>query len=134
MRSLGAARLAELLIDISAGNAAAKRRLRLELAGAQSSQEVAKEIRKRLATIGRSRALVDWQKRKALVDDLETQRRAITDQVAKDDQTEALDLIWRFVGLSDGVLDRCDDGTGTVMDVFRTACEDLGTIARAAVS
>jgi len=36
LEALGPARLAELLIEISAGNAAAKRRLRLELAGAQS--------------------------------------------------------------------------------------------------
>ena len=33
LEALGAERLAELLIEISAGNAAAKRRLRLELGG-----------------------------------------------------------------------------------------------------
>ena len=41
LEALGAERLAELLIEISAGNAAAKRRLRLALAGAQSPGEVA---------------------------------------------------------------------------------------------
>ena len=41
LEALGAGRLAELLIEISAGNAAAKRRLRLALAGAQSPGEVA---------------------------------------------------------------------------------------------
>ena len=51
LEALGAERLAELLIEISAGNAAAKRRLRLELAGAQSPAEVAREIRKRLSAI-----------------------------------------------------------------------------------
>src|SRR5579862_8097939 len=89
---LGADRLAELLVEISSGNPAAKRRLRLELAGVQSSDEVAKEIRKRLTTIARSRSFVDWQNRRALVDDLETQRRAIVDQVAKPDPAEALEL------------------------------------------
>jgi hypothetical protein len=54
LEALGAARLAELLMEISASNAAAKRRLRLELAGAQSPREVAKEIRKRLTAIARS--------------------------------------------------------------------------------
>jgi len=34
---LGAERLAELLIEISTGSAATKRRLRIELAGKQSS-------------------------------------------------------------------------------------------------
>ena len=36
LESLGAGRLAELLIDISTGSAAATRKLRLALAGAQS--------------------------------------------------------------------------------------------------
>jgi hypothetical protein len=83
LEALGAARLAELLIEISEGNAAAKRRLRLELAAAESPTEVAKEVRKRLATMARSRTFVDWQNRKLLVGDLEAQRRAIVDRVAK---------------------------------------------------
>jgi hypothetical protein len=81
LEALGAERLADLLIEISAGTA--KRRLRLELAGAESPAEVAKEIRKQLTMIARSRSLIDWQNRKALVDDLETQRRGIVDKVAK---------------------------------------------------
>lgn len=128
LETLGAARLAELLIEISTGDAAAKRRLRLELAGAQSSDEVAREVRKRLATIGRSRGFIDWQKRKALIDDLETQRRAIVDHIAKDDAAEALELIWRFLMLSNPVLSRSEDVDG-VLNVFGTACQDLGRIA-----
>jgi hypothetical protein len=82
LQALGAERLAALLIEVSTGDAAIKRRLRLELAGAQSPKEVAPEVRKRLTTITRSRSFVDWQTRKALVNDLETQRRAIIDKVA----------------------------------------------------
>jgi hypothetical protein len=61
LEALGAKRLAELLIDISSGDAAAKRRLRLALAGAQSPADAAREIRKRLIAISRSRSFVDWQ-------------------------------------------------------------------------
>jgi hypothetical protein len=61
LEPLGAERLAELLIEISFGNTAAKRRLRLELAGAHSPAELAKEVRKRLFAIGRSRSFLDWQ-------------------------------------------------------------------------
>lgn len=49
LEALGAEKLAELLIEISTGNAAAKQRIRLELAGAQSPDEVAREVRKRPA-------------------------------------------------------------------------------------
>jgi hypothetical protein len=79
LEKLGAERLAELLIEISTGNAAARRRLRLELAGAQSPAELAKEVRRRLATIARSRSFVDWRGIRLLADDLETQRLAIVD-------------------------------------------------------
>jgi hypothetical protein len=132
LEALGAARLAELLLEISTGNAAAKRRLRLELAGAESPGEVAKEIRKRLTTIARSRSFVDWQNRKGLVDDLETQRRSIVEQVAKYDPTEAIDLLWRFLMLANSIFARCDDGSGTVIGIFKDACTDLGEIAKAA--
>jgi hypothetical protein len=129
---LGAKRLAELLIETSAGNAAAKRRLRLELAGASGPEEATKEIQKRLATIARSRSFIDWQNRKALLDDLETQRRAIVEQVAKADPIVGLDLMWRFMALANSIFERCDDSSGKVIDVFHSAAGDLGEIAQIA--
>lgn len=132
LEALGAQRLAELLIEISAGDAAAKRRLRLELAGAQSPSEVAREVRRRLTTIGRSRSFVDWQNLRGLVDELETLRRAIVDQVAKSDPAEALDLTWRFLALANSIFERCDDSSGTVIGIFHAACGDLAELAKAA--
>ncbi|TNC59123.1 DUF6880 family protein [Rubellimicrobium roseum] len=132
LEALGATRLAELLIELSTGDAAAKRRLRLELAGTAGSEDVARQIRKRLTTIAGSRSSLDWQKRKALVKDLDTQRRAIVDQVARHDPVEALELMWRFLGLASSVFERCDDSSGTVSTVFATAVADLGEIATAA--
>ena len=122
LEALGAERLAELLIEISTANAAAKRRLCLELAGAQSPIEVAKELRKRLIAIERSRSFIDWQNRKTLIEDLETQRRAIVDQVAKADLAEALELLWRFMALANSVFGRCDHSSGTMVGIFHAAC------------
>lgn len=130
LEALGVRRLAELLIEISDGNAVAKRRLRLELAGAASPVELVKEIRKRLTTIGRARAFVDWQNRKTLVDDLEAQRRIIVDQVARRMPAEGLDLMWRFLDLASSVFGRCDDSSGIVGGIFHAAVRDLGDIAR----
>ena len=92
LEALGAERLAALLMEVSQGNSAIKRRLRLELVSTESPAELGREIRKRLAAIARSRSFVDWQNRKALVDDLEAQRRAIVQQVAKRLPSEALEL------------------------------------------
>jgi hypothetical protein len=132
LEALGAKRLAELLIELGTGNAAVKRRLRLELASTQSPSEVAKEIRKRLTTIARSRTFVDWQNRKTLIEDLESQRRAIVTQIANTDPSESLDLMWQFTALANSIFERCDDGSGAVIGVFHAACRDLGKIALAA--
>ena len=132
LESLGAQRLAELLIEVSTSNAAVKRRLRLELAGSQSPGELANEIRKRLTTIARSRTFVDWQNRRTLIDDLEAQRRAIVNQIANTDPSESHELMWRFMALANSIFERCDDSSGMVIGVFHTACRDLGEIALAA--
>src|SRR6516225_12037851 len=129
LEALGAERLAELLIEISAGNTAVKRRLRMELAGARSPAELAKEVRKRLTIIARSRSFVDWQGARSLANDLDTQRRAIIETVARADPAEALDLLWRFMALAPLVLERCDDSSGTLIGLFREACGDMGEVA-----
>lgn len=132
LEALGAKQLAALLMEISAGDAAAKRRLRLELAGTQGASEVAREVRKRLATIARSRSFIDWQKRKTVVDDLETQRAAIKEKVAASDPVAALDLMWAFMAIAGSIFDRTDDSSGTLVSVFESAREDLATLALAA--
>jgi len=129
LEALGPERLAELLIEITADNPAAKRRLRMELARAQSPAEVAKEVRKRLTIIARSRSFVDRHGARSLTDDLNSQRHAIVETVAKLDPTEALDLLWRFMALAPAVFERCDDSNGTVTGVFREGCRDIGDVA-----
>jgi hypothetical protein len=129
---LGAQRLSELLIEISTGSAANKRRLRMELAGNHSSGEVGREVRKRLASIARARTFIDWRKVKALKADLETQRKMIVDVVAADDPKEAFELIWQFLATADSIFERSDDGNGTLIESFHQACKDAGVIARSA--
>jgi hypothetical protein len=107
LEALGAERLAQLLIEVGTGNAAAKRKLRLALAGAQSAREAAREITKRLTSIARARSFITWKNRKALVADLETQRRAIVEQIAPADPDEALAL-WRLMAPATPAFERCD--------------------------
>ena len=130
LEALGAERLGELLIEISKGRPVARRLLRLELAGAEGTPELAREVRMRLATIGRSRAVIDSQKRRDLVDEVAILRKAVVERIAGEDAAEALDLIWQFTGLANPILDRCWDGDHTVAGAFNAA--DLGDIARAA--
>lgn len=132
LESLGVQRLAELLIEISTGSAAHKRRLRMELAGNQGSAEVAREVRKRLSSIARARTFIDWRKVRALKSDLETQRKTIVETVAADDPREAFELIWQFLALADSIFERSDDGSGSLIQSFHQACEDAAAIAKLA--
>jgi hypothetical protein len=132
LEALGAERLAGLLMEIAAGDAATQRRLRLELAAREAPERVAAEVRKRLAQIERARSFADGHKVRALATDLETQRRAIVEQVAKVDAGEALDLMWRFMELADSVHERSDDSNGEIGGVFESACRDLGPLAERA--
>jgi hypothetical protein len=132
LEALGAPRLAELLIEISTGSAAHKRRLRMELAGTHSSAEVAREVRKRLASIARARTFINWQKVKPLNADLQVQRRTIVDVVARDDPQEGFELIWQLLSLADPIFERSDDGSGTLIETFHDACSDAGALAKAA--
>lgn len=132
LEALGAQRLAELLIDISTGSAAHKRRLRMELAGNHSSTEVAREVRKRLSSIARAKTFIDWRKVKATKTDLNTQRRTIVETVAAGDPSEAFELIWQFLALADSIFQRSDDGSGTLIESFHQACADVGILAKLA--
>jgi hypothetical protein len=130
LEALGAQRLAQLLMDIADGDPATKRRLRLELTAHAAPETMAAEVRKRLTQIARSGSFADWRQVREFAADLEAQRCAIIDQVAKIDAAEALDLVWRFMELAEAVHGRCDDSNGVVGDVFRDACRDLGPLTQ----
>ncbi len=129
LEALGTKRLAEVLLELAAGDAAVKRRLRLELSAEAGPEAVAVDIGKRLTALRQARSFVDWQKRPAFVKDLDQQRQLILDKVAGDRPDLALELMWRFMDLAEPVLERVDDSRGDVGDVFRQACRDLGTVA-----
>jgi hypothetical protein len=90
LEALGAARLAELLLTLSEGDAGAKRLLRLALAEQKGPAEIAREVRKRLATIERSVSFLDDHQRDRLLKDLERQRQAISGPIAEHDPARAV--------------------------------------------
>ena len=132
LESLGAAALAELLIEVSAGHAVIQRRLRLALAAANGVEEAAQEVRKRLAAIARSTTFIDAAKRKALLVDLEAQQQAITGAIAAADPVLALELQVRLLELSEGVLDRCSDSTGAMIGLVQRGVVALASLTTAA--
>ena len=132
LEALGAAALAQLLLEVSAGNAVIQRRLRLALAAAGGAEDAAREVRKRLAAIARSTTFIDATRRRALLADLEAQQQAISGPIAEADPALAVQLQVRLLELGEGVLDRCSDATGTVIGVFQRGVDALASLAEAA--
>ena len=129
LAALGSERLAAILFELAGADAKVKRRLRLELAAQDGGDTIAHEIGKRITVLRNARSFVDWQKRRDFVKDLDLQRVMIVERVAQTHAELALDLMWRFMDLAEPVLNRVDDSTGSVGEIFRTACEDLGAVA-----
>ena len=132
LEALGAARLAQLLIEASVGQAATRRRLRLELAGEAGPEHVTQEVAKRLATLAKARTFIKWNRIRPLATDLAAQHRAIVEVVARADPRQALDLLWRLMALVDPIMARCNDKSGQIGAVFRLAAADLAPLAIAA--
>jgi len=129
LETLGAERLAALLMEVSAGSADIKRRLRLELSHNLGAGELAHDVRKRLVSLRKSSSFVGWRKRKALVKDLSTQVAMIVEKIAPQEPTIAFDLLWQFIEIAPSVYERVDDSRGDVGDVFRNALAGFEDIA-----
>lgn len=132
LKALGAGPLAELLMEISKGDAATKRRLRMALAAKEGPQELAHQVRKRLREVARSGSYVDSARRKVLVTDLDNQLQAIVGDIANGSPADAHELMWQFLGLAGSIYERCDDSGGVLGNLFASAREQIGNIAKAA--
>jgi len=132
LEALGAERLAAVLMDVAEDDPGLKRRLRMELAIEVGAGDLAVEIAKRLASFESRRSRIHWRKYKAFVRDLDLQRAMILGPLAVLDARMALDLLWRFLALAEGVFEQTDDARGEVEAVFRGAAEAAGGLAAAA--
>lgn len=128
LQALGAEQLAALLIEVSAGSADIKRRLRLELSHNLGASELARDVSKRLVSLRRSTSRVGWRKRKSLIKDLEIQVAMIVEKIAPEDPSAAFDLLWQFIEIAPSVYERVDDSRGDVGDVFRAAIKHFKDI------
>lgn len=132
LESLGAERLAAILMEAGADDPALKRRLRMELAREVGGEDLAAEITKRLIAVETRRSRIHWRRYKAFVRELELLRGMIVGALADLDAKLALDLLWRFLALAEGVFRRTEDGRGEVAESFRAAAAEAGRLVQAA--
>jgi hypothetical protein len=129
LERLGTARLAQLVLELSAGSAVIKRRLKIELSGPEGA---GRGIAKRLATIAKSKSYIDWRKVRVVHGELMDQRAAIITLVAPSDRGAALELMWQFMGLATPLLDRTFDMNGILVALFVETLPMLAELVTAA--
>lgn len=132
LSGLGAERLAQMLVDVAAGDANWKRRLKLELAAEVGAADLALEIDKRLTALAGSRTRVSWRKRPDLIADLQVHRRMIVERLTPQDARLALDRLMQWFDLFSGLEARVKDPRGELSAVFFEASGDLANVASAA--
>ncbi|MBU3969339.1 MAG: hypothetical protein KKG54_00915 [Alphaproteobacteria bacterium] len=132
LAALGADRLADLLMEAGAADAALKRRLRMELAAEVGAADLAFEIDKRLVALGGSRARVSWRKRPALLNDLRSLLRIVVDRLCALDSRLALDRLVAWFDLYPGLAARVSDAKGELPLLFDAATAELAAVASAA--
>lgn len=132
LATLGAERLAAILMDAGAADANLKRRLRMELAAEVGPADLAFEIDKRLTSLAGSRSRVSWRKRPALLADLVAIRRIIVERLAPLDLRLGLDRLIAWFDLYPGLVGRVSDARGELPALFGAAIADLAALASAA--
>ena len=130
LTALGAERLAELLFDCAQTDTVLKRKLKFEIAMAGDPAAAAREVEKRIASLSRAKAYVDWPKVRAFAHDLDSTREVVAERLAKAAPAAAYDLLWSFMETAETTHERCDDSNGGVGDVYALALRDLASLAR----
>ena len=110
LETLGTAKLAALLVEVSEGNAASTRPLRLALGEGQSADDAAREVRKLLKAIKRSDLFLHLAKPKKLLTELKGHLATISGSIRVEQPNLAHALHWELLELSEGLFDPCHDG------------------------
>ena len=128
LSEVGAPRLAELLLEASNNDPMLNRTLNLEVNSLKGTKELAKAVRKRLATIKRSRSVVDWDRISVLDKDLTIHLEAIEKKIAPADPQLAIDLLWEFLHTAVPVLDRILGRIDYIATTYSDCIKILGEV------
>ncbi len=129
---LGTARLTELLIQISAHDPGAKRRLRLEIAAAVSPGVAVTALLKRFDAIRGSTSNLSAEKKRVLGEELEAHRQLIMHHLLPVDAHLAMEAMFKLISLAVPVWARTNLYTPDIKMAFHQAARDIGAIVGAA--
>lgn len=96
----------------------------------EDPKKIVSLIKKEISSLKRSTRYIDYYESSALADRLNQLRLRIKDDVCSKSPKHAWELMLEFLDLHEKTFDRVDDSNGSVGDVFRTACENLGELSK----
>lgn len=128
LKSLGIARLAELLAECCDNDTYLAKRVGVLLIAEEGGDKLSANIGKRISSIARSRALVDWKKTSAYITEIDNLRVTIISILAKTDKVKAIEHLWSFIALYPDLSRRIQDSHGNGIYTFKCAARDLGKL------
>jgi hypothetical protein len=128
LAKLGAKRLAELLADACQNDQPLRRKIEILVASKQGGEKLESAIAKRITSLSRAHGFVDWREMPTLVAELDTLREGIVSQLGAKDPRAASEQMWRFLTLAEPTIERVDDSSGRIGDVFYCAAADIGSL------
>ena len=132
LSKLGRRKLAELLIAEAAGNHQLTQTLNVAISAEEGPAALGASLGTRLATLAKSRSMLSYDEGRELIAELDGLRTAIVETLGPQESRLAFELLLKLIDLHPSILERVDDSSGRVGNVFRTACDDLGPLAQRA--
>ncbi|MGA8472216.1 MAG: DUF6880 family protein [Pseudolabrys sp.] len=132
LSKLGRRKLAELLIAEAAGNHQLTQTLNLAISAEEGPAALRASLGTRLATLAKSRSMLSYDEGRELITELDGLRTTIVETLGPQESRLAFELLLKLIDLHPSILERVDDSSGRVGNVFRTACDDLGPLAQRA--
>lgn len=126
LKTLGVKRLAEVLAEACESDAALRRKVGILLAAQEGGGKLEQALTKRIATLARSRKFLDWREAPTLAAELTALREGIVAELGASDPRAAMEQLWRFLGIAQVTVERVDDSSGAIGEVFHDAAVDLG--------
>ena len=127
---LGVEKLAQVILDEAEINPSFRKRVTAALAGAKGPESVAKLIDRRLAALEKARAMVAWDKERALAVDLGATVDTIVRELGPLSPMQAFERLLRFIDTHPRVFERIDDSGGHIQAAYWTAAEAIPDLVR----
>lgn len=125
----GAEKLADILITLSESSKEIQKQLEIIVAGLEDNpKKLVSMIKKEITSLKKSTRLVDYYEADDLADRLNQLRLRIVTDLKQKSIEQAIICLQDFLALHEQTFNRVDDSNGSVGDVFRESCENLGLL------